>query len=346
MQFQFPDAEPIQSRPWTKPHLPQKVLFIRYHAFGDVLVSLLAAQALKAQLPDAEFHLLVGGAYAELPQNMPVFDKIHALTHARGGWPMALDLLKAYPALLKERYDIVVDLQNNRLSRLVRRVLFSPAWTQFDRFSKIHVLRRYENTVNALGFAHINAEQKIALRDEHSGLEKLREKGWNGRDPLVLLNPCGAFASRQWGETQYLAFAQLWIKSVQPTAKFVLVGYPTLRQRTRTLARELGDHCLDLIGETSTQEVFNIVRRMDLALSDDGALLHAGWVNQVPTIAFLGASPSYWGRPLGEKAFAFTSDDLPCGNCHRTDCIWGDHRCLTRVTPDMAVERAKILLEL
>jgi ADP-heptose:LPS heptosyltransferase len=112
------------------------------------------------------------------------------------------------------------------------------------------------------------------------------------------------------------------------------------------LARELGDHCLDLIGETSTQEVFNIVRRMDLALSDDGALLHAGWVNQVPTIAFLGASPSYWGRPLGEKAFAFTSDDLPCGNCHRTDCIWGDHRCLTRVTPDMAVERAKILLEL
>ena len=190
----------------------------------------------------------------------------------------------------------------------------------------------------------MNIEQKIDLRDEQSGLEKLREKGWNGQDRLVLLNPCGAFATRQWGEAQYLAFARLWLADVDSNTKFVLLGYPALLDKTRVLVQNLGSSCFNLIGETTTQEVFNIVRRMDLTLSDDGALLHASWVNQVPTIAFLGASPSYWGRPLGQKSFGFTSEDLPCGNCHRTDCIWGDNRCLTRVTPDMAVQQAKILL--
>ena len=258
---------------------------------------------------------------------------------------MALNLLAAYPALLLEGFDAVVDLQNNTLARMMRRALFPTAWAQFDRFSKIHALQRYQNTINALGLGLIEAEWKIALHDEQTGLEKLRKKGWNGRDRLVLLNPCGAFTSRQWGEQQYLAFARLWLAKVDENTKFVLLGYVILLEKTRVLARDLGQSCFNLIGETSTKEVFNIVRHMNLTLSDDGALLHASWINQVPTIAFLGASPSYWGRPLGKKSFGFTSEDLPCGNCHRTDCIWGDNRCLTRVTADMAVEQARALLE-
>jgi heptosyltransferase II len=345
MKFHFPESEPILANPWHKAYLPKKILFIRFHAFGDVLVAMPAAQALKDQFPEIELQLLVAGPYSELPLNMPVFSKVHTLKHARGGWPMALDGVVAYPALLRESFDAVVDLQNNRLSRLVRRALFPTAWTQFDRFSKIHVLLRYQNTVNALGLGPIDAKQKIALRDEQAGLEKLQEKGWNGLDPLILLNPCGAFPTRQWGEEKYLAFAQLWLKEVNKNAKFVLLGYPALLEKTLVLAKELGINCFNLIGQTSTKEVFNIVRRTKLSLSDDGALLHTSWVNQVPTIAFLGASPSYWGRPLGEKSFGFTSEDLPCGNCHRTDCIWGDNRCLLRVTPEMAVKKARDLLK-
>ena len=110
------------------------------------------------------------------------------------------------------------------------------------------------------------------------------------------------------------------------------------------LEEKLGKSCLNLVGKTTLTEAFNIVRQSNLSLSDDGGLLHMSWVNQIPTIGFLGSSPSYWGAPLGEKSFGFTSADLPCGDCHQTVCHWGDNRCLSRVTPEMAFEKAKELI--
>ena len=326
--------------------MPKKILFIRLHAFGDVLVAMPSAQHLKELLPDVDMQLLVCAQYAGLPRNMPVFTKVHTLKHARGGWEMGFDLLAVYPKLLLEGFDAVIDLQNNIFSRTIRKALFPAAWTQFDRFSKIHVAHRYQNTVNALGIVQTETGRKIALRDEYTGLEKLRENGWNGTDRLIVLNPCGLFATRQWGADKYLQFARLWLEKVEKNVRFIVLGLPSIQENAAILERSLGISCINLVEKTTVQEAFNIVRRANLTLSDDGGLLHTSWVNHVPTIAFLGASPSYWGIPLGEKSFAFTSEDLPCGNCHRSDCIWGDNRCLARVTPQMAFDKAKKLLDL
>ncbi|MEY3423255.1 MAG: hypothetical protein RIR48_3585, partial [Bacteroidota bacterium] len=213
MKFIFPESEPIQAHPWRGKNLPHKILFIRLHAFGDVLVSLPVAEALKNSFPDVELHLLVCRTYSELPLNMPLINKVHTLKHTQGRWK-AFDLLAVYPALLWEGFDAIVDLQNNIYSRTVRRALFPAAWTQFDRYSKIHALHRYQNTVNALGLAQIEVIPKITLRDEQTGLEKLSEKGWNGSDQLILLNPCGLFPTRQWGEKNYLSFAHAWLANV------------------------------------------------------------------------------------------------------------------------------------
>lgn len=344
MKFVFPESEVVRSLPWRKPSPPKKILLIRLHAFGDTVLAMPAAQHLKDLHPEIEMHLLVGEPSADLPRNMPAFSKVHVLKNARGGWKMGLDVLKILPRLLSERFDAVLDLQRNKFSKIVRHALHPVAWSEFDRFSKIHAVRRYQNTVNAIGLGHTEIGRKIILRDEHAGLEKLREAGWNQRARLVVLNPCGAFPTRQWGVEKYLAFARIWLETVDAKSKFLLLGLPAQRGYFDFLERNLGENAINLVGKTSVREMVNIVRRADLSLSDDGGLLHVSWVSHVPTIGFLGASPSYWGAPLGEKSFAFTSDDLPCGNCHRTDCIWDDNRCLARVSPEMAVQKARELL--
>ncbi len=344
MHFVFPDSEIIQCQPWIKAHPPRKVLFIRLHTFGDVLVTLPIIQDFKTLNPETEMHLLVCEAYADLPRNMVAFDKIHSLKHAKGGWKMAAGALLAIPRLLFERYDAVIDLQNNIHSRTVRRALFPAAWSQFDRFSKIHVIHRYQNTVNALRAGQTAVGARLELRDDQIGIEKLKEVGWNGRDSLIILNPCGLFPTREWTAAKYLEFAQIWLDEIDGSAKFLLIGLERLHEKAGLLEASLGLNCLNLIGKTTPTEAFNIARQASLSLSDDGGLLHISWVNQIPTIGFLGASPSYWGRPYGEKSFGFTSDDLSCGNCHRTDCIWDDNRCLVRITAAMVIERAKTLM--
>lgn len=119
-----------------------------------------------------------------------------------------------------------------------------------------------------------------------------------------------------------------------------------MQERAAFLDKFLGNNCINLVGRTSLGEAFNIVRRTNLTLSDDGGLLHASWINHVPTIGFLGSSPSYWSMPLGDKSFGFNSADLPCRDCLRSVCIWGDNRCLDRVTPEIVCKKAKKLLEL
>jgi ADP-heptose:LPS heptosyltransferase len=274
---------------------------------------------------------------------MLAFSKVHTLKNAKGGWKMGFDVLKILPKLLSERFDAVLDLQNNIHSRTVRRALFPAAWCQFDRFSKIHAARRYQNTVNAIELGCTEIGEQIALRDEWAGIEKLKENGWNGRDQLIVLNPCGLYPTRQWGTAKYLEFARMWLQQVDQSARFLLLGYSSMQEKVALIEKELGPNCLNLLGKTSAAEACNILRQVHLTLSDDGGLLHLSWINHVPTIGFLGASPSYWGIPLGDKSFGFTSADLPCGDCHRTDCLWGDNRCLARVTPVMAFEKAKAL---
>jgi len=346
MQYIFPNSEAIQARPWKKPFLPRKLLIIRLHTYGDVLVAMPAVQNLKTLHPSIEMHLLVCKQYADLPRNMVVFSKIHTLKNARGGRKMGFDVVKIYPTLLLERFDAVIDLQNNIFSTITRKALFPMAWCQFDRFSKIHVAYRYQNTINAIGLGDTEIGDKIVLHNDASGTEKLIAAGWNGSDRLIVLNACGLYATRRWGADKYLEFAQMWLEKVDKATKFLLLGLPGMQYTVDLMEKNLGNSCFNLIGQTSLREVFNIVQRVNLTLSDDGGLLHTSWINQVPTIGFLGASPSYWGIPLGKKSFGFTSADLPCGDCHRTECIWGDNRCLARITSAMAFEKAKELLDL
>ena len=56
------------------------------------------------------------------------------------------------PLLLVNKYDVVLDLQNNRLSRLVRRSLRSTAWGSFDRFSPLPGGERTRRTIEDAGF--------------------------------------------------------------------------------------------------------------------------------------------------------------------------------------------------
>lgn len=344
MKFTFPEYEEIKSSPWQKKVLPRKILLIRLHTFGDVMVAMPVVQHLKELLPEVELHLLTGLRFAAIPMNMPAITKVITLKNARGGWKMGLDMMAVFPQLLFENYDCVIDLQNNKFSRTLRKALFPKAWSQFDRYSRIHAISRYQNTVNAIGLVNTEFGRKVVIKDELSGLDLLRGKGWNNSDPLIILNPCGRFSTRKWGAENYLQFARLWIGKVDTSAKFVLLGYDSLSEFVVELEKSLGLNVINLIGKTTVKEVFNIVRHADLILSDDGALLHAGWINQIPTIGFLGSSPSYWGRPLGEKSFAYTSEDLSCGNCHNTVCQRGDNHCLTRVTPSAVLEKAVKLL--
>ena len=161
---------------------------------------------------------------------------------------------------------------------------------------------------------------------------------------LVVLNPAGAFATRNWEIHKYVLFAKRWLQR-WPDTKFLVLGTSFIAEKALCLESELGEHLINLVGQTTPSEVFSLLQRVTLVLSEDSGLMHMAWVSGTPVIALFGSTRSDWSRPLGPHSLVLDSSDLPCGNCMQAICQRGDVFCLSRRSPEEVFARAVSLLD-
>jgi len=314
-------------------------------AFGDTVATLPYVQALKTVWPRAEFDFLTRDEVCELPRSVDLFETVFPIGGGRSATLQLLFALVLLPRLLLRRYDVVLDLQRNRISRLVRALLRPRAWSSFDRFSPRLHGERARLTIEAAGIALPAVYPNLQLRNQAAGLNALRLAGWDGRCGLVALNPAGGFPTRNWPLEHYVAFADLWSARRRRDDQFVVLGTGALRPKADYLKAALGTRLLDLVGRTTVSDAFGVLRRTTLVLSEDSGLMHLAWVAGAPTLGLFGSSQHVWSAPHGNYSLCLHSGDLPCGACMDTECHFGDVHCLTRYTPERVLEAALTLLQ-
>src|SRR5204863_3049641 len=86
-----------------------------------------------------------------IPKNIHLFDHVYSISGGRNIKKQLLHTCWLLPKLLLKRYDVIIDLQNNEISRLVRKTLMPGAWSSFDRFSPIAAGERTRMTIEAVG---------------------------------------------------------------------------------------------------------------------------------------------------------------------------------------------------
>ena len=132
-----------------------------------------------------------------------------------------IDTFGLLPSLWMQRYDMVIDLQNNLISRLVRRSLFPKAWVEFDKYLPRPAGERNRLTIEAAGLGANGLTAQFTLRDAHKGKSLLQKKEWNTKDMLVVINPAGFFETRNWPLDNYVRFGELWLQHF-PNSIFLL----------------------------------------------------------------------------------------------------------------------------
>jgi len=280
----------------------------------------------------------------DIPKDLDLFDHVYSIGGARNLKRQLLSTCLLLPKLFVQRYDVIIDLQNSILSRIVRRTLRPTAWSAFDRFSPRSAGERNRLTIEAVGLGNNQLDSRLRLRRSFPATAILKNKGLVDTDPLVVLNPAGAFATRNWEMQKYVLFARQWLQR-WPSTKFLVLGTSFIAEKAAFLERELGDHLINLVGQTTPSEVFALLQRVKLVLSEDSGLMHMAWVSGTPVLALFGSTRSDWSRPLGPRSLVLDSSDLPCGNCMQATCRRGDVFCLTRRSPGEVFARAVSLLE-
>ena len=324
----------IEAKPWTGQQHPRRVLAIRLQAMGDVMGTLPYLQDLRNSLPaSVELDFLTREETDSIAKDLVLFDRVISIGGGRSHKRQLVHTILLLPWLLSRRYDVIIDLQHNDISGLVRKVLRPAAWSAFDRYSPIHGGERYRLTIEAVGLGPNKLEPHFLLRDPGAGRAILKRAGCKDEEPLVLLNPAGAFETRNWEMEKYVAFARLWLTDF-PETRFLVLGTSLIAAKAAYLKEGLGDKLIDLVGLTTPGEAFAVLQQVGFVLSEDSGLMHMAWTSGIPTMALFGSTRTDWAKPLGAHSFYLDSTDLECGSCMRSVCKFGDNRCMTRYSAE------------
>jgi ADP-heptose:LPS heptosyltransferase len=334
----------VRARPWRRAAPPARVLAIRLHALGDTVLTLPWLDALRRSLPGGTLDFLTREEVAGIPGSVVLFDRVHEIGGGRTPPRMLLEALRLVPRLRRRRYDVVVDLQRSRISRIFRRLLRPAAWSEFDRLSPRTAAERTRETIEAAGLGPLEIRPGLKLRDPGLGADVLSAAGWNGADPLVVLNPAGTFAARRWPLEAHARFAEHWLER-EPGTRFLVLGLASLSPAAAVLRERLGGRLLDLTGRTRAAEAFAALARVEMVLTEDSGLMHMAAAAGAPTLALFGGSRVAWSAPQGPRSDWMRACERADGDCIDGRCRASRPTCLERLGPEAVLERAVALRE-
>jgi ADP-heptose:LPS heptosyltransferase len=335
----------IVAKPWTRKDTPRRILAIRLQAMGDVVITLPYLQQLRRSLPPSvRFDLLTRKETEDIPKNIQLFDNVYSIGGGRSHKRQVIDTFRLLPRLWMQDYEMVIDLQNTLISKIVRKTIRPKAWSEFDKYSPLAAGERNRLSIEAAGLGKSGMDTHFELKDTRKALSMLKANGWNEGDKLIVLNPAGFFETRHWPMQNYVDFARLWLQQF-PNSRFMVLGTRFVQEKASFLQQAIGDRLINLVGQTRASDAFAILQHATITLSEDSGLMHMSWVSGIPTIALFGSTRSDWSRPLGAHSYFFDSSDLACGNCMAAVCRIGDTRCLTRVSPVMVLQQAMRLVD-
>jgi ADP-heptose:LPS heptosyltransferase len=329
--------------PLTETKDPKRVVVIRFHAFGDTAITFPVIAALRRRLPGARIDVVTDVRSAELFAAHRDVDSVLSLDMRRPKIPKGLSMLRIALALRRRRVPAVLDLQRNRWSRFLTRLLAPGAWAAFDRHAPRTALTRYLDAAGMLGLGPLVPVLAPHVRPEPLAEARalLAKAGRDPARPLVCLNPAGGWETKQWPLERY---AELGRRLESEGCQIMSLAAVPVPPRFLALREALGASLLDLSGATTAPVALAVMSLASLVVSDDSGLMHLAWVQGVPTLALFGSSRSAWSRPEGPRTGGFYSEDLECGACLQPVCGRGDLLCLMRVRVDDAFRKSLELM--
>lgn len=323
---------------------------------GDAVMTVPAIRKLRRLFPEATLTLHTPETTAGIFRHTTLVDEIIPtgpfLDQVRSIRRSEIDLAVLFPNSLKSA--IVVWLAGakrtfgyaaqNR-SMLLSDAVKLPEWKN-DRHEVFYYLNLVDQIQQAYGLHDPGEEPDIRLTvtdtDREAARQILESHGVDLSRRIIALAP-GSTNSRakRWtpegfGELNDLLQTQLG-------AGVVLLGSQGDSEVSSRVIELSKCKPIDLTGKTDIAMAAGVLSNLDLLISNDMGLAHLAPAVGTKTIVIFGPTNPVTTRPFSALA-SIMSAGVECAPCMLRDCPI-DHRCMTRITPEMVFARAKELLD-
>ncbi len=280
-----------------------KILFIANSRIGDAVLSTGILGTLLDDHPRAEITIACGPAAAPLFETASRFHRVIVLKKRRG----AMHWWWLWRECVGTRWDLVVDLRNWPMSRLLRagerRVLGGGG-------DDMHRVERLATVLNRTP----PPAPRLWITEDHDARAR-RHLPPGGQ--VLALAPTAAWPDKQWDPARFAEAAKALTSpgGILPGAKVAVFGAADEHDRAGiTLGRIPDRQRIDLVGKTDLLTVFAILRRCSLFIGNDSGLMHMAAAAGIPTLGLFGPSREEhyapWGPRVGVVRTPESCDEL------------------------------------
>ncbi|HHE46281.1 MAG TPA: glycosyltransferase family 9 protein [Bacteroidetes bacterium] len=340
-----------------------KVLVVKLHALGDLVIATPALRRLRDGLPDARIDLLTTSWCAPVLMNNPLIDRTVVIENDIFFKPRpntVVPFLRLVHRLRREDYDSAVIFHRHRLVELFIRLAGIPRRFYFDgdnTHNSVHLDERRHSALTAWELADLAVRELGGDRAAVPFLEDLKYEWHISPDEMesadailtsfgltaggfaVLLpgggvNPNISNTERRWPVDRFVELAGRIEGELG--LRIVLAGAENDREVADWMESSSNRPLINLCGMYDLRITAAIFKRSGLIVCNDSGPLHIAAGVGAPVVGIFGPTSQKQKLPPGGTSVA-ACRDIPCRPCYFSvfkGCIFDSIRCMEELTAE------------
>jgi len=315
-----------------------KILFITLSNIGDVILTLPVLDALRENFPSALITVMAGQRTQEIFEHNPF---IHNFILYDKKWPLRKKI-ELFFKLKKEKFDLVIDLRHSLYGLLI------PAKFKTSTFFRIipkeikHMRKRHLYLLRKI----IPEIKEIKTRslytdgnDEKYVEDLLRRNSILKEDKIIVVASGARSHLKRWQKEKFVDL----INELKNEFKIILVGDKDDIAINSYIFENTKNNVFDFTGKTNLRELAILLKKAELLITNDSAVMHLGSYLNIPIIAIFGPTDDEKYGPWSEK-FLVVKKELFCRPCEKAQCRFKTLDCMKLIKVKDVLNAVKKIL--
>jgi ADP-heptose:LPS heptosyltransferase len=269
-----------------------KVLFITSTRLGDAILSTGLLDHLLQEYPQAKVTVACGPLPKTIFEGFPNVERIIPLKKEKrhGHW------VKLWKAVITTKWDMVVDLRDSAVSRLIfakKRFIFGKHVDQTKH--------KVEQAAETMRLANVPAPKLYYKDEQEEFASNLIAEG----NPVIAVGPSANWIGKTWPANNFIEVIE-WMTSASgpfPKARVAVFAAPGEESQAQPVLDSIPKaRQIDGIAKGNPGEVACALSKCNFYIGNDSGLMHAAAAAGVPTVGVFGPSYPHLYAPYGDHA--------------------------------------------